>query len=281
MSLVDPECPGLAKAFLKRTPRRPPESRGGGRDPLFKRAGSSFDLKCIREYCPSDDPRRIDWKLMGRSGRPYVKEFLEEDRDAVCVIADFSASIESFGAAEAAVVAASVAWLLGALGLPTSLWAFSERPVRRLDRPRGGAATGPLLAFFEGLEPGGGTDIAACVAAARRSSRARRAVIVSDFLDPGFRPAACPFSRSFFLRLHRDFEPLAEGLSELTVADPESGRVLRTPWDEPARAAYRERERELGAALGEAARRGSWYGLLEPGGDRPALYWSLLEALYA
>ena len=125
MSLVDPECPALAKAFLRRTPRRPPESRSGARDPLFKRTGSSFDLKCIREYGPSDDPRRIDWKLLGRSGRPFVKDFLEEDRDAVCVLLDFSSSIEVFGAAEAASAAASIAWLLGALGLPTSLWAFA------------------------------------------------------------------------------------------------------------------------------------------------------------
>jgi uncharacterized protein (DUF58 family) len=281
VSLIDPECPGLARAFLRRTPRRPPESRGGGRDPLFKRAGSSFDLKCIREYGPSDDPRRIDWKLLGRCGRPYVKEFLEEDRDSVCVLADFSASIEAFGAEEAAAAAASITWLLGALGLPTSLWAFSDRLTRRLERPRGGASAGPLIAFFSGLSPGGRTDISACVSASRKSSRARKAVIVSDFLDPGFKPLACPFSRSFFVRLRRDFEPLAEGSSEVTVIDPETGRSLRAPWDERAREAYRARERGLEAALGEAARRGSWTRTLEAGADRAALYWELLEALYA
>jgi uncharacterized protein (DUF58 family) len=281
LSLVDPECPGLAKAFLKRTPRRPPETRGGGRDPLFKRAGSSFDLKCIREYCPSDDPRRIDWKLMGRCGKPFVKEFLEEDRDAVCVLVDFSASVRVFGVEPAAATAASIAWLLGALGLPTSLWAFSDKPLRRLERPRGTAAAGPILAFFDGLEPGGETDIAACVAAARRSSRARRAVIVSDFLDPGFRPAASPFARSFFVRLRRGLEELAEGMAELTLVDPETGRSLRMPWDESSRATYRGRERELETAFGEAARRGSWYGVLEPESSRADLYWDLLEALYA
>jgi uncharacterized protein (DUF58 family) len=281
VSLVDPECAGLAKAFLRRTPRRPPEARGGGRDPLFKRAGSSFDLKCIREYCPSDDPRRIDWKLMARCGRPYVKEFLEEDRDEVCVLADFSASIEAFGAEEAARISASIAWLLGALGLPTSLWAFSDRPTRRLDRPRGGAAIGAVQAFFEGLAPCGNTDIGACVAAARKACRARKAVIVSDFLDPSFRPAASPFARTFFVRLRRDFEPLASGLSEITVVDPESGALLRTPWDEPAREAYRHCDQRLSAALGRARRPCAWYRVHEQGAERSALYWELLEALYA
>lgn len=281
MSLVDPECAGLARAFLRRTPRRPPELRGGGRDPQFKRAGSSFDLKCIREYSPSDDPRRIDWKLLARCGRPFVKEFLDEDRAEVCVLADFSASIEVFGADEATRISASIAWLLGALGLPTSLWAFSDHPTRRMDRPRGGASTAPVESFFSGLEPGGRTDIGACVAAARASSRARKAVIVSDFLDPNFKPRAGLFGRTFFVRLHRDFDSLASGLDEVTVLDPETGRSLRSPWDEPARRAYRENERRLSSLLGEACRGGSWYGVQEPGTDRVALYWDLLEALYA
>jgi len=217
---------------------------------------------------------------MARSGRPYVKEFLEEDRDSVCVLADFSGSIEVFGAGEAKRISASIAWLLGALGLPTSLWAFSDRPTRLLDRPRGGAAAGAVESFFEGIEPGGRTDIAACLSAARSRSRARRAVIVSDFLDPRFAPAASPFARTFFVRLRRDFELLAEGLDEVTVVDPETGRSIRSPWDAPAREAYRERERALSSALGEAGRRGSWYRIQEPGGDRAALYWELLEAIY-
>ncbi|HOX32745.1 MAG TPA: DUF58 domain-containing protein [Spirochaetales bacterium] len=281
MSLLDPECPAIAKAFLRRTPRRPPEARGGGKDPVFRRAGSSFDLKCIREYCPSDDPRRIDWKLLGRCGRPYVKEFLEEDRDGVCVLVDRSASIGSFGAEEAARVAASIAWLLGAIGLPTSLWAFSDRPVRRLERPRGGGSAAPVLSFFSGLGISGRTDISACLAAARASSRARRAVLVSDFLDPRFDPRASPFARSFYVRLRGDFEALAAGLSELRVVDPESGRSLLLPWDALARESYRARDRELSAALGEAARRGSWSGTVESGADRASLYWELLEAIYA
>jgi uncharacterized protein (DUF58 family) len=280
VSLVDPECPAIARAFLRRTPRRPPSARCGGRNSLFKRAGSSFDLKCIREYCPTDDPRSIDWKLLGRCGRPYVKEFLEEDRDGVCVLADLSASIASFGAAEALKAAASIAWILGAIGLPTSLWAFSDKPLRRLERSRGDGAAAPILSFFDGLEPGGRTDIGACLAAARAVSRARRAVIVSDFLDPRFDPKSSPFSRSFFIRLRSDFERLAEGLAEVTVVDPETGLSLRSPWDGPARAIYRERDRKLAASLGDAARRGSWAATLSPGEGRSGLYWAFLEALY-
>lgn len=169
--------------------------------------------------------------------------------------------------------------MLGALGLPTSLWAFSDRIERRLDRPRGGASPAPVLAFFRGLETGGHTALAAALSVVRKASRHRRAILVSDFLDPTFSPAASPFQRHFFIRLHRDIETLETGASELEVTDPETGHRLRTPWDRPAREAYRRREAALDGVLSE--RRGAWYRKVAPGSDRVALYWSLLEALHA
>jgi uncharacterized protein (DUF58 family) len=253
---------------------------------MFKRAGSSFDLKNIREYGPTDDPRRIDWKLMGRTDRLYVKEFFEEERDGVCVLVDLSASIGVFGTEEALRISASLAWILGALGLPTSLWAFDDHIVRRMERPRGDPSPAPVLAFFEGLEASGRTDVGSALAAARKVSRFRRAVVISDFLDAAFRPAASPFGRSFFVRLHKDFEAMNAGNSEVEVIDPETEARLRTPWDAPAKAHYRQREKALDAAFGEAQRplsanRGAWYRRIAPGADRAALYWELLEGLYA
>jgi uncharacterized protein (DUF58 family) len=280
VSLVDPECAGIVRAFLGRTPRRPPASASSSRDPMFRRAGSSFDLKNIREYGPSDDPRRIDWKLMGRTDRLYVKEFFDEERDGACLLFDLSASISVFGFEGARALAASIAWILGALGIPTSLWAFSRRIERRLDRPRGGRSSAPIATFFEGLLAAGETDIPGALEAARRASRYRKAIVVSDFLDPSFDPRGSPFARSFFLRLHRDFEELGPGRGEVEVLDPETGARLRTPWDAPARERYVGRCRELDAVFGEATRRGSYYNLLGPSSDRGVAYWSLLEALY-
>jgi len=290
VSLIDPECGPLVRAFQRRSPRRPPAFAQAARDPMFKRSGSSFDLKNIREYGPSDDPRRIDWKLTGRTDRLYVKEFYEEERDGVCLLVDVSASMAVFGAEETLRIGASVAWMLGALGLPSSIWAFARQVERRLERPRGGSSPAPVLSFFEDLKVGGGSSIAATIAAARRSSRHRRLIAISDFLEPRFQPATCPFPRSLFIRLHRDFEELAAGSSEVEVIDPESGTKLRTPWDRPARELYRLREAELeasfgaGSAAGGAARGGGrrsiWYRRLEPRDDRGALYWALLEALH-
>ena len=298
------EAPAIVRAFLGRKRSKPPRA-SQARDPMFKRSGSSFDLKSIREYRSSDDPRRIDWRLAARSGRLYVKEYYEEEREGAVILVDLSASMSVFGGGqeegslEPRRIGATIAWILGALGLPTSLITFAARPIGRLERPRGGVAMRPVEAFF--AEPGladaagppgpsrgagtapdiHGTDICAAMNYARASSRYRRLVIVSDFFDPAFSPAASPFSRSSFIRLYRPMDSLFTGALELDVRDPESGKRIRMPWDGPAESAYRARERELDGLLGEAARRGSFYGVAKPALDREPLYWAFLEALYA
>ena len=78
MISVDPECPALAAAFRRRNLRAHLPRGVAGRDPMFRRSGSSFDLKTIREYAPTDDPRSIDWRLLGRTDRPVVRGYYEE-----------------------------------------------------------------------------------------------------------------------------------------------------------------------------------------------------------
>jgi hypothetical protein len=276
---------------------------------MFRRSGSSFDLKSIREYQAADDPRRIDWRLAARSGRLYVKEYYEEEREGAVILVDLSASMSVIGSLEAGKggaagavgdiearkVGATIAWILGALGLPTSVLVFAERPLGRLERPRGGIAMRPVEAFFAeagaegspdrpppgaGRAPGGGTDIGAAIAYARASSRYRRLVVVSDFFDPGFKPVASPFSRNSFIRLYRPIDDFISGALELDIRDPETGKRIRLPWDGPTEIAYRERERGLDGLLGEAAKRGAFYRTAMPGTDMEALYWDFLEALY-
>lgn len=300
-ALISPEAPSLVRAFQGRKRSRPPRT-SQARDPMFKRSGSSFDLKSIREYQPADDPRRIDWRLAARSGRLYVKEYYEEEREGAVILVDLSASMSVIGSletgggaaacaagdVEARKIGATVAWILGALGLPTSVIAFDESPLGRLDRPRGGIARRPVEAFFTETEGEGknrratsGTDIGSAIAYARASSRYRRLVVVSDFFDARFRPAVSPFSRNSFIRLYRPLDGLFTGALELDVRDPETGKRIRLPWDGPTETSYRDRERELDSLLGEAAKRGAFYREARPGTDMGALYWDFLEALYA
>src|SRR5438093_9042898 len=40
--------------------------------------GASIEFRQHRFYVPGDEPRRLDWRVLGRTDRPYVKEYEEE-----------------------------------------------------------------------------------------------------------------------------------------------------------------------------------------------------------
>src|SRR6202000_287729 len=37
--------------------------------------GASVEFRQHRFYVPGDEPRRLDWRVLGRTDRPYVKEY--------------------------------------------------------------------------------------------------------------------------------------------------------------------------------------------------------------
>lgn len=57
---------------------------------VFKGRGMDFDEIC--DYHPGDDVRAIDWNVTARTGRPYVKRYVEERELAVWLVVDVSAS---------------------------------------------------------------------------------------------------------------------------------------------------------------------------------------------
>ena len=56
----------------------------------FKGRGIEFDE--IREYNPGDDVRAIDWNVTARTGKPFIKRFVEEREMTVLLAVDISAS---------------------------------------------------------------------------------------------------------------------------------------------------------------------------------------------
>ena len=56
----------------------------------FKGQGMEFEE--VREYCPGDDIRLIDWNVTARTGMPYVKKFKEERELTVILLVDASSS---------------------------------------------------------------------------------------------------------------------------------------------------------------------------------------------
>src|SRR5207237_671641 len=58
---------------------------------VFKGRGMEFAE--VREYTPGDDVRTIDWNVMARTGRPYVRQYTEERELTVVIACDLSGSL--------------------------------------------------------------------------------------------------------------------------------------------------------------------------------------------
>src|SRR5262245_11036147 len=79
--------------------------------------GFNVEFAEYREYSPGDDLRRLDWPVLGRTDRFYVKQYEEESNLRATMVLDCSASM-SYGARAlnkfnySAVAVASLATLL-------------------------------------------------------------------------------------------------------------------------------------------------------------------------
>lgn len=67
-------------------------SFAGQYESVFKGRGMQFDQ--VREYTPGDDIRTIDWNVTARTGKPHIKQFVEERELTVLLAVDLSASGE-------------------------------------------------------------------------------------------------------------------------------------------------------------------------------------------
>jgi uncharacterized protein (DUF58 family) len=67
-------------------------SFAGQYESVFKGRGMQFDE--VREYMPGDDIRAIDWNVTARTGKPFIKRFVEEREMTVLFAVDLSASGE-------------------------------------------------------------------------------------------------------------------------------------------------------------------------------------------
>src|SRR6266705_2432767 len=55
--------------------------------------GTSIEFRQHRFYVPGDEPRRLDWRVLARTDRPYVKEYDEETNLRCAVMLDCSGSM--------------------------------------------------------------------------------------------------------------------------------------------------------------------------------------------
>src|SRR2546423_2270239 len=55
--------------------------------------GSSIEFRQHRFYVPGDEPRRLDWRVLARTDRPYIREYDEETNLRCLLLFDASGSM--------------------------------------------------------------------------------------------------------------------------------------------------------------------------------------------
>src|SRR6266542_1044188 len=95
--------------------------------------GFSVEFTEHRAYQPGDEPRYLDWKILARSDRLFVKQFEEETNLRAMILVDASRSMAWRGAparltkrAYAQRVAAALGLILLGQGYATGLITFDE-----------------------------------------------------------------------------------------------------------------------------------------------------------
>ncbi len=208
--------------------------------------GSSAEFTEYRAYRQGDDPRRLDWKLLARTDRAFVRITNERATLPTLFLVDGSASMAfpNPGAGkwrQASAIAVGLASIAHAAGDPIALAAAGPSVHRIPFRARRGAVS-ELARTLEQIEPAGHSSLTPIL---RQPGRAARIVVLTDLLGDG--DALLRAAREL---LSRDLDVVLVHVVAPEELDPPSGALLaedpeasstRRPLTGLTRATYRER----------------------------------------
>jgi len=227
-----------------RTKRRVEGLFAGEYHTAFK--GRGIEFADVREYEPGDDVRTIDWNVTARTGKPFIKRFVEERELTVFLAVDLSAS-ESFLSANgtrtkrriAIETAAVLALSASANHDRVGLCIFTEDIELYLPPGKGRGNSLRLLRELLNFEPKArGTNIERVLLSLGHVLPRRGTLfLISDFLAPGgpksFETSLRLLSRKqevIALQITDPRERELPNVGLVEVFDPESGehRLLDT-----------------------------------------------------
>jgi uncharacterized protein (DUF58 family) len=205
--------------------------------------GSSSEFSEFRPYRQGDDPRRVDWRLLARSDRAYVRLTTDRATTRTEIILDASASMAFPPVTmdrwqRAREVAIGLAAVAHGESDPVGLAIAAEPPTRIPPRARR-SVIAQMIRAADAVVPAGTSPIAPLLA----SSRAPRVAIVTDLLgDADALLAECRLAIAaggevVLLHLMTAEELDPPGAAQLAV-DPEASTVRRS-LDAEGRQGYR------------------------------------------
>jgi uncharacterized protein (DUF58 family) len=149
-----------------------------------KQRGTSAEFTEYRLYRQGDDPRRIDWRLLARSDRAYIRLATDRAILPTTIVLDSSASM-AFPVVtrdkwrRAQEIAIALAAVVHADGDPVGVAIADDRGAMRIVPPRTRrGVVGEIARIVDGSDPDGAETLAPLVS----TLRSRRIAIITDLL---------------------------------------------------------------------------------------------------
>jgi uncharacterized protein (DUF58 family) len=155
--------------------------------------GASVEFRQHRIYAPGDEPRRLDWRVLARTDRPYVREYHEETNLRAVIMLDRSGSMSygrKFGTKldYASRIVASLAYLMLGRTESVGVAVFSARLEQWLaPQAHASAQLSRVIDVLERTEPastGAGAADVALHEVADRLGRRSLVIVLSDLFVP-------------------------------------------------------------------------------------------------
>ncbi len=280
MTCIDRECPAIIDSFKRRNIKSLLPDSISAKDPMYKRSGSSFDLKCIRSYQPFDDPRSIDWRLYGRTDRAYVKEYFSEENENLTFFIDKSASIGLCDVDGYKKCISSLAYILLGLGVGVTAVTFDSKPGGHAVRARNLSGHYRIDLLAKNLEFKGESDINGAYRKLLARSRQRRIVMFSDFHEQEFHPSPPGNGKLLLIDYRKDLSEISATGTELDILDPETLKTRTVSWNGEDRKKLEDHLRNRKALIAGSTKRIDYFHIRDMQG-RESLYWAVMGSLYA
>ena len=152
--------------------------------------GFSVEFSEYRPYARGDDPRFLDWKVMARSDRAFIKKFEDETNLRAHLLLDRSQSM-TYGSAGytkqeyAATFAATLAYFLMGQNDAVGLTTFDQKVDQHIPARNRPGQLRRLMLQLEKAPAGEGTDLGAAMKGLHQLIRKRSLIILmSDLLAP-------------------------------------------------------------------------------------------------
>jgi uncharacterized protein (DUF58 family) len=155
--------------------------------------GASIEFRQHRAYVPGDEPRRLDWRVLARTDRPFIKEYDEETNLRCLLMLDCSGSM-AYGRASAttlnkfeyaARLCASLAYLMLAATESVGMAALGEGLSQWLPPRSGSRQLSRITIGLDRAAPRGRIELKRSTEeAASRLGRRAVVILISDFFSP-------------------------------------------------------------------------------------------------